>query len=186
LVDLRNVDLPETSHLGTKTRAAKKRQVWGRARFRNGSNLSTDPSDLSVVAHALAQFRICARGRASPISGKILREIGRFLKRRPSREQPFRNENARSEKVAGVGKGGISKQLGSVGRSVGFIGRRPRALPISHLRARRFEGRSIGRFLKRRPSREQPFRNENARSEKATRLWKGEISKRLGSVGQFV
>ena len=134
----------------------------------------------------LSQFRICARGSALPISGKAARKIGRFLKRRPFREQPFMGENARSEKATGVGKGGISKRVGSVDRSVGFIGRRARALPTSHLRARRFQGRLIGRFTKRRPSRDKPFRNENARSEKATGLGKGEISKRLESVDRPV
>ena len=131
------------------------------------------------------------RARALPTSHLRARRfqgrpIGGFLERRPSREQPFRGENASSEKATGVGKGGISKRLGFVARSVGFIGRRSRALRISHLRARRFQGRLIGRFTKRRPSRDKPFRNENARSEKATGLGKGEISKRLESVDRPV
>ena len=139
-----------------------------------------------AVAPVLSQFRICARGSALPISGKAARKIGRFLKRRPFREQPFMGENARSEKATGVGKGGISKRVGSVDRSVGFIGRRARALPTSHLRARRFQGRPISGFPERRPSREQPFRDENASSEKATGVGKGGISKRLGFVALSV
>ena len=52
-----------------------------------------------------------------------------------SREQPFRNENARSEKATGLGKGEISKRANSVDRSVAFLDRRRRALSISHLRS---------------------------------------------------